>query len=100
MSFDLTPIIEAALALLAAVITYFVVPYVKSKTTNAQQETLEYWIKAGVRYAEQKYKGKEKMGALKKEEVLAFLDGLGLLGDEDKDAIDKKIEAEVYSLDK
>ena len=50
---DWTPIIEAAIALLAAIITYFVVPFIKSKTTEAQQQKLEYWIKAAVRYAEQ-----------------------------------------------
>ena len=95
---DWKPIIDAAIALLVAIITYFVVPFIKSKTNESQQQTLEYWIKAAVRYAEQIYKDKEKMGALKKEEVLAFLDKLGLLDEDNKEMIDKKIEAEVYSL--
>ena len=95
---DWKPIIDAAIALLVAIITYFVVPFIKSKTNESQQQTLEYWIKAAVRYAEQIYKDKEKMGALKKEEVLAFLDKLGLLDEDSKEMIDKKIEAEVYSL--
>lgn len=95
---DWTPIIEAAIALLAAIITYFVVPFVKSKTTESQQQTLEFCIRSAVRYAEQKYKDKEKMGALKKEEVLAFLDKLGLLDESNREMVDKKIEAEVYSL--
>ena len=95
---DWKPIIDAAIALLVAIITYFVVPFIKSKTNESQQQTLEYWIKAAVRYAEQMYKDKEKMGALKKEEVLAFLDKLGLLDEDNKEMIDKKIEAEVYSL--
>ena len=95
---DWKPIIDAAIALLVAIITYFVVPFIKSKTNESQQQTLEYWIKAAVRYAEQMYKDKEKMGALKKEEVLAFLDKLGLLDEKNKEMVDKKIEAEVYSL--
>lgn len=95
---DWKPIIDAAIALLVAIITYFVVPFIKSKTNESQQQTLEYWIKAAVRYAEQMYKDKEKMGALKKEEVLAFLDKLGLLDENNKEMVDKKIEAEVYSL--
>lgn len=95
---DWKPIIDAAIALLVAIITYFVVPFIKSKTNESQQQTLEYWIKAAVRYAEQIYKDKEKMGALKKEEVLAFLDKLGLLDEKNKEMVDKKIEAEVYSL--
>ena len=95
---DWKPIIDAAIALLVAIITYFVVPLIKSKTYECQQQTLEYWIKAAVRYAEQMYKDKEKMGALKKEEVLAFLDKLGLLDENNKEMVDKKIEAEVYSL--
>lgn len=95
---DWKPIIDAAIALLVAIITYFVVPFIKSKTNESQQQTLEYWIKSAVRYAEQVYKDKEKMGALKKEEVLAFLDKLGLLDEKNKEMVDKKIEAEVYSL--
>lgn len=95
---DWKPIIDAAIALLVAIITYFVVPLIKSKTNESQQQKLEYWIKAAVRYAEQMYKDKEKMGALKKEEVLAFLDKLGLLDENNKEMVDKKIEAEVYSL--
>lgn len=95
---DWKPIIDAAIALLVAIITYFVVPFIKSKTNESQQQKLEYWIKAAVRYAEQMYKDKEKMGALKKEEVLAFLDKLGLLDENNKEMVDKKIEAEVYSL--
>ena len=95
---DWKPIIDAAIALLVAIITYFVVPFIKSKTDESQQQKLEYWIKAAVRYAEQIYKDKEKMGALKKEEVLAFLDKLGLLDEKNKEMVDKKIEAEVYSL--
>ena len=51
-----------------------------------------------VQWAEQKYKDKEKMGSLKKEEVYAFLEKLGLVDKFDNEIIDKKIEAEVYAL--
>ena len=35
--FDITVIIEAVFALLAAIITAIVIPYIKSKTTASQQ---------------------------------------------------------------
>ena len=61
---DLTTIIEALLALLAAVITYKVIPWIKAKTTNEQQKMLKAAVKTLVFAAEQIYgagKGSEKL---------------------------------------
>lgn len=60
---DLTPIFEAILALLAALVTYKLIPWIKSKTTAEQQALLTATVKTLVYAAEQLYgagKGKEK----------------------------------------
>lgn len=61
---DLTPILQAVIALAAALITAFVIPWIKSKTTLEQRELLLSVITSLVYAAEQIYgagKGKEKL---------------------------------------
>ena len=38
---DLTPIFQAVLALLAALITYKLIPWIKARTTNEQQARID-----------------------------------------------------------
>ena len=60
---DLTDIIQAAIALIVALITYKVIPWIKSKTTESQQAVLMSTVRTLVYAAEQLYgagKGKEK----------------------------------------
>lgn len=60
---DLTPIFEAIIALIAALVTYKVIPWIKSKTTESQQAILMATVRTLVYAAEQLYgagKGKEK----------------------------------------
>ena len=52
---DLTPIFQAIICLLAAIVTYKVIPWIKAKTTNAQQEKLAVAYKIAVLAAEQLY---------------------------------------------
>lgn len=64
MNIDLTPIIEAFIALLATIITVKVIPWIKARTTNEQQSLLRATIVTLVFAAEQIYgagKGGEKM---------------------------------------
>lgn len=61
---DLTPIINAIIALLAAIITVKVIPWIKAKTTNEQQATLKAVVKTLVFAAEQTWgagHGNEKL---------------------------------------
>lgn len=61
---DLTTIINAIIALIAAIITYKVIPWIKAKTTNEQQTLLEATVRTLVFAAEQIYgagNGYEKM---------------------------------------
>lgn len=52
---DLTPILQAVLALLAALITYRLVPWIKARTTAAQQANIRAVVKVLVFAAEQLY---------------------------------------------
>lgn len=65
---DLTSIFEAILALLAALVTYKLIPWIKSKTTAEQQALLTATVKTLVYAAEQLYgagKGEEKLAYVK-----------------------------------
>ena len=95
--FDITPIVEAVVALIGVIITCIVIPYVRSKTTAQQREELNAWIKIAVAAAEQLYQGSGR-GEEKKEYVLNWLEEHGLTVDEEK--IDALIEAAVYELTK
>ena len=87
--FDITVIIEAVFALLAAIITAIVIPYIKSKTTASQQAEI------AVTAAEQIYTGSGR-GEEKKAYVLNWLQEHGITVDAEK--LDALIEAAVYDL--
>ncbi len=92
---DITPIVNAVIALAAAVVTAFVIPWIKSKTTTAQREEIEAWVRIAVTAAEQIYsdagKGKEK-----KKYVLDFLAEKNLKIDEE--SVDLMIESAVKNM--
>lgn len=61
---DLTPVFQAIIAFLAALITYKLIPWINARTTIQQQEKLRSAVKVAVFAAEQLYgagKGKEKL---------------------------------------
>ena len=92
--YDITPIFEAVAALIAALITAFVIPYIKRKTTAEQQKEINAWVKIAVAAAEQIYgsgRGEEK-----KAYVIDWLRNHGITVDEEK--LDALIEAAVYEL--
>lgn len=93
--YDITPIIEAVAALIAALITAFLVPYIKSKTTAEQQKEINAWVKIAVAAAEQIFKGSGR-GEEKKQYVIAWLKERGVTVDENE--LDALIEAAVYEL--
>lgn len=76
MNIDLTTVINAFIALLAAWVTYRVIPWIKAKTTNEQQAYIRALVKAGVYAAEQVYQA-EGMGRRKMEYVKSFLQSHG-----------------------
>lgn len=88
---------EVIISLCSVLITGVIVPLAvhtyKTKTTKAQQDTIEYWVETGVRWAKQWLQTAE--GAEKKQQVLDYvwkkLDDLGI--DVELEDIDKLIEA-------
>lgn len=95
--FDLTEIAKAALMLVASIITYVVIPYIKARTTAEQQDNLNFWVRIAVRAAEQVYTGSGR-GQEKKMFVLNWLEDHDITFD--CEAVDAMIEAAVYELNK
>lgn len=92
---DITPIAEAVVMLITAVISCLLIPWIRSKTTQAQREQLVAWTKIAVSAAEQIFKGQGR-GKEKKNYVLDFLKNKGIYLDED--SVNTAIEAAVKQL--
>lgn len=92
---DLTPVLEAAISLCAALITIVLIPMLKQKLSKGRLDEIKTWVGAAVAAAEQIYKGSGR-GDEKKAYVLQFLKDKGYTVD--LDAVDKLIESAVYAL--
>ncbi len=96
---DLTPIIEALIALLSAIITLVILPKVKSyltaKLSAEQRENLKQWVKVAVAAAEQMYNG-SGLGQEKYRYVVSFLEEKGIYVNYKE--VEALIESEVYKL--
>ena len=64
MDVDITPIMQAVIALVSAVITVFLIPYLKTKLTEAQRKRIKEYIDTAVMAAEKLFPsaGGEKLG--------------------------------------
>jgi hypothetical protein len=80
--------------LISALITTFVLPYIKQKLSDEKRQKLIFWIETAVKAAEQLYGS--KAGQQKKEYVVAFLLSKGIVADIDE--VTALIESEVYKL--
>ena len=69
---DLTPIINAMIALIAAIVTWKLIPWINARTTNEQRATIAALIRTGVFAAEQLYNA-PGMGKAKFEYVQNYL---------------------------
>ena len=94
-SVDITPVIQAIIVLISTVITIFVIPWIKSKYTQAQLENVKAWVKIAVQAAEMLFP-KEKQGELKKKYVIDFLAQKNMHFDEE--VINNLIESAVLEL--
>ena len=92
---DITSIVNAVIALLAAVVSTFLVPWIKGKVEAQKLEKVADWVTIAVSAAEQIYK-ESGMGEKKKQYVLDFLQDKGLTVD--INSVDAMIEAAVYGL--
>lgn len=91
---DLTPVFNAAIALIAAIISTFLIPWIKRNTTAQDRDDFLRWVEIAVAAAEQLYESTQ--GAEKKKYVLRFLEEKGFVfsGNE----IDNAIESAVLKL--
>ena len=91
---DLTPVFNAFIALAAAFITAFVVPWIKRNTSEKDREEFLKWVEIAVAAAEQLFystQGKEK-----KKFVVQFLQEQGFTFSESE--IETAIEGAVLKL--
>lgn len=92
---DLTPIVNSVIALIAAIVTTFLIPWIKSKIDAAKLAQIVEWVGIAVRAAEQIY-NESGMGEKKKQYVLDFLADKGFTLD--PNSINAMIEAAVKNL--
>ena len=78
MTIDLTSIANAVIALIAAIITAFVIPWIRSKTTAAQFEKIKMWVTVAVEAAEQLYTGSGRGAGYSPAAVVGEIKRLGL----------------------
>lgn len=91
---DYTQIISAVIALISALISAFLIPWIKTKIDADKLQTIRAYVEIGVKAAEQLYDATD--GQAKKAYVLSFLAEKGITFD--SEVIDKLIEASVLQL--
>lgn len=94
---DITIIIEALIGILVAVITTFIIPWIKEKIDTERYEKAKNAVVIAVKAAEQIYR-ETGLGKEKKAYVVNFLREKGFVFDEEY--IDAMIEAAVLELQK
>ena len=93
---DLTSLFEAIITLIVALISAFLIPYIKSKVSAEKFETLKSWVKVAVQAAEMLYR-ESGMGEQKKAYVIEYLNAKGY--DLDTDTLNNLIESAVLELE-
>lgn len=83
------------ISLVGAVITYIIIPFIKTKITAEQQKNIQFWISVAVSAAEQIYNA-SGMGKEKKQYVIDFLNNKGI--ELTPEQLDVLIEAAVYQI--
>lgn len=91
---DLTTILEAIIALAVAIITAFVIPWFRSRTTAQEREELLVWVDIAVAAAQQLFHQAEGHDRLNY--ALTFLEDKGFAVDEP--AVRNAVEAAVLKL--
>ena len=91
---DYTQIISAVIALISALVSAFLIPWIKTKIDADKLQTVRAYVEIGVKAAEQLYAASE--GDKKKAYVISFLAGKGIKFD--VETVDKLIEATVLQL--
>ena len=80
---DYTQIISAVIALISALVSAFLIPWIKTKIDADKLQTLRTYVEIGVKAAEQLYTATD--GAAKKAYVVNFLAEKGIQFDVEND---------------
>lgn len=94
---DITNVVSAVITLLVAVVTTFLIPYLKERVDAEKFEKIKAWVKVAVNAAEMIYTGVGR-GEEKKAYVLDYLNQKGYKLD--SATIDNLIESAVLELKK
>jgi hypothetical protein len=94
---DLTSIFSALITLICALISAFLIPYIKTKVSAEKFETIKSWVKVAVQAAEMLYR-ETGMGEQKKAYVIEYLNSKGYKLD--TDTLNNLIESAVLELNK
>lgn len=92
---DYTLLFEGVLTILFALVTMYVIPWIKTKVSAEELTEIIKWVKIAVQAAEMIYK-ESGMGEEKKAYVKTFLEDKGVKYDERQ--IDSLIESAVLEL--
>lgn len=92
---DMTKVLASVITLIFAIISTFVLPYIKEKIDADKLEKVKSWVKIAVQAAEMIYT-ESGMGKDKKNYVLQFLNEKGITMD--YDSINNLIESAVLEL--
>lgn len=92
---DYTLLFEGVLTILFALVTMYVIPWIKTKVSAEELTEIIKWVKIAVQAAEMIYK-ESGMGEEKKAYVKTFLEDKGIKYDERQ--IDSMIESAVLEL--
>ena len=92
---DLTQIVVAILTLIVSLVSAFLIPYIKAKTTDEQFNTIKLWVQVAVQAAEMLYVGSGR-GEEKKQYVIEFLKSKGFILNAEE--IENLIESAVLEL--
>lgn len=91
---DITSILKTAIALIAALVSAFLIPWIRRNTSAKEREELLKWVSIAVEAAQQLHYQLE--GTERKNYVRAFLTEQGF--DVNDQAVDAAIEAAVLEL--
>ena len=96
MTFDITVVFEALIAVLCALVSGFVIPWLKTKISAEKREKISFWVESAVMAAEEA----SRSGLIEKNEkyqyVVDFLEGKGIVFDEAEVRV--MIDGAVWSL--
>jgi len=95
MTIDLTPVLQALAALMCAIITAVVIPFIRGKVCAQRLERMQTWARIAVTAAEQLYP-RSGRGRDKKTYVLGLLEQRGF--ELDVETLNALVEAAVNTM--